>query len=151
MSHASLNGYVTATLAFKACQSLGWIEPLDHQALTRAAFQSGCPQSSWYEGWCVSVSYRAVSTREMCLMHCCHFSPYPLQEGEGQCGGTCSAWNSGHWASGRLGVAFQNNHAVAVNLVLYSLFYDLLTFLRQTTLMCHQPRKKMVLIFITPL
>lgn len=27
MSHAPLNGCVTATLVFRACQSLGWIEP----------------------------------------------------------------------------------------------------------------------------
>lgn len=38
--------------------------------------QPGCSQFSLYEGWCVPFSYRAASTRWMCLMHC-SLSPAP--------------------------------------------------------------------------
>ena len=98
----------------------GFSRALDHQALTRAAFQSGCPQSSWYEGWRDSVSYRAVSKRDV------PYALLPFLPISPPRGGRPVWWylfplNSWHWAGGRLGVAFQNNHSVPVNPVLYSL------------------------------
>ena len=82
-------------LAVRACQSLGWIKPWTARL--------------WQEQLSIPVAHSPpgmkddVSTREMCRMHCCHLSPYPLQEGEGQCGDTHSLGTHGTGLAGDWG------------------------------------------------